>query len=272
VGELLRREAVPVRLRRLLAVESGLNDGLALPVVVTLLDLLRRQELRLWSTLGEGGLGIALGVIAPGAFTWLEKRSFFGVSQRYRSLGGIAVGCAVYALSDLLHANEFLAAFASGATLATTSPSLATALKEVGDPVTEALKLAALLILGAMLSIQHLLETGVAGFAFALIALLAARPLALALALVNGGLTRGEWLAAAWFGPKGFASLFYALLLLQTGVPRGHWLFQPVALVIVLSILAHSSTDVLVGRRFSKEPPEVGQGAQSDPGSEPHPS
>lgn len=252
VGELLRREAVPVRLRRLLAVESGLNDGLALPVVMTLLDILRRHKPHLWSTLGEGGLGIALGVIAPAAFTWLEKRSFFGASERYRSLGGIAVGCAVYAASNLLHANEFLAAFAAGATLATTSPALAAALTEVGDPVTEALKLAALLVFGAMLDIGQLLSTGVAGFGFALVALLAARPLALALALVNGGLTRAEWFAAAWFGPKGFASLFYALLLLQTEVPRGRWLFQPVALVIVLSILAHSSTDVLVGRRFAK--------------------
>jgi NhaP-type Na+/H+ or K+/H+ antiporter len=250
VGELLRREAVPRRLRRLLAVESGLNDGLALPVVMTLLDLLRHQEPRVWSTLGEGGLGIALGVVVPAVFTWLEKRSFFGASERYRALGGIALGCGVYALSALLHANEFLAAFASGATLATTSPALAAALKKIGDPATEALKLAALLILGAMLSVRQLLATGIAGFGFALIALLAARPLALGLALVNGGLSRGEWFAAAWFGPKGFSSLFYALLLLQSGVPRGHYLFQLVALVIVLSILAHSSTDVLVGRRF----------------------
>jgi NhaP-type Na+/H+ or K+/H+ antiporter len=53
-----------------------------------------------------------------------------------------------------------------------------------------------------------------------------------------------------WFGPKGFASVVYGLLVLESGIELSDEVFHLVALVIVLSILAHSSTDVIVARQF----------------------
>lgn len=77
------------------------------------------------------------------------------------------------------------------------APQLASSLREVGVHVGELVKLATLLLFGALLSLPFLFATGVLGVAFALVALLAARPLALVLALLGGGLTRSEWLADA---------------------------------------------------------------------------
>lgn len=73
-------------------------------------------------------------------------------------------------------------------------------------------------------------------------------------------------LAAAWFGPKSFASLLYALMLLHAGLGRGEWLFNVAALVIVLSIVAHSSTDIVVARAFLEEGSD-GAAARSADGS-----
>jgi NhaP-type Na+/H+ or K+/H+ antiporter len=62
---LVGREEVPRRLRHLLNVESGLNDGLALPVVVTLLAVVGRDRPHLGSVVGEVALGILVGVAVP---------------------------------------------------------------------------------------------------------------------------------------------------------------------------------------------------------------
>ncbi|HEY3663882.1 MAG TPA: hypothetical protein VGL24_12085, partial [Chthoniobacterales bacterium] len=62
-----------------------------------------------------------------------------------------------------------------------------------------------------------------------------------------------ERLTAGWFGPKGFASVVYGLLLFQRDVPNANRLFHLIALVIAGSIIAHSSTDVLLAREFVDE-------------------
>ncbi len=53
-----------------------------------------------------------------------------------------------------------------------------------------------------------------------------------------------------WFGPKGFASVVYSLIVLESGIPVADEVFHLVALTIVLSIIAHSSTDIVVARSF----------------------
>ncbi len=59
-----------------------------------------------------------------------------------------------------------------------------------------------------------------------------------------------EWTAAAWFGPKGFASVVYGLIVLESGVARSDEMFHLIAVVVAVSILLHSSTDVVVARQF----------------------
>ncbi|MGE5757113.1 MAG: hypothetical protein ACM35G_15595, partial [Planctomycetaceae bacterium] len=90
------------------------------------------------------------------------------------------------------------------------------------------------------------------GYLFALLVLVAVRPLALS--LLRSPLGRRERAAAAWFGPKGFASVVFGLLILKEAKAakldwaRADQLFHLVALCIAGSIIAHSSTDVLVAR------------------------
>jgi NhaP-type Na+/H+ or K+/H+ antiporter len=55
-----------------------------------------------------------------------------------------------------------------------------------------------------------------------------------------------------WFGPKGFASVVYGLLVLEAGIPAADEVFHLVALTIVISIIAHSSTDIVVARVFER--------------------
>lgn len=259
------RQEIPYRLRHLLNVESGLNDGLALPVVVVLIATAGSGSAG-FELVGEVVAGIALGVVVPYVAIRLERTRFFSASTAYEPLNGFAIGLLVLALALLTHANVFLAAFSAGITVATMSPALRVAFQEFGELVTELLKLGALLVFGALISVAFLGDIGIRGYVFAFLALFLARPIALGLALLRSRLDRKERLAAAWFGPKGFASVVYGLLILDAGLALSNELFHLVALVVVASILAHSSTDVLVARWFEPGPsPPVDEAEPAGP-------
>ncbi len=248
------REEIPYRLRNLLNVESGLNDGLALPVVVILLATASATPVHAASLGLEVVAGVVLGVAIPYVAVRLERTRFLSTAAFYEPLNAFAIGLLVLALALLTHANVFLAAFSAGITIATMSPELQAAFHQFGELVAELLKLGALLVFGALISFRFLGDIGPRGYLFAVLALFVARPVALGIALVHSKLGRKERLAAAWFGPKGFASVVYALLILEAGLPLSNELFHLAALVITASILAHSSTDVIVARWF--EPAE----------------
>ena len=245
------REEVPRRLRHILNVESGINDGLALPVVLVLLAAAGGSETSGWTLVEEIALGIGVGVVVPWSVMWLERRTFLAATKLLEPLLIVSIGLLVLSISLATHANLFLAAFAAGVTVATTGPAFRHEFEQFGELISELLKLAAILVFGALITPAFLFaEIPLAGWVFAVLALLLARPLALLVSLWRSPLDLRERAAAMWFGPKGFASVVYGLIVLESGIELSDTLFHLVALVIVLSILAHSSTDVLVAKQF----------------------
>jgi NhaP-type Na+/H+ or K+/H+ antiporter len=248
---LVGNDKVPARLRHLLNVESGVNDGLALPFVVVLLAVAAgSDDLHLGELATELAVGLAIGVLVPLAAIALERTRFFAASAAYAPLNGVAIGLLVLALGKVTHGNLFLAAFAAGITVATFGPRERAAFEHFGENVAELFKLAALLVFGALISPAFLGEIPWTGWVFAVLAIVVARPVALWVSFLRSGLGLREQAAAMWFGPKGFASVVYGLLVLESGIGAADEVFHLVALTIVISILAHSSTDVVVARAF----------------------
>lgn len=246
------REEVPARLRSLLNIESGLNDGLALPVVLVLLAALGGRSVSGLGLAGELATGVAVGVVVPAVAALLLRSRYTSATPLYAALGGLSIGLLVLALAGITHGNLFLAAFTAGITVATLAPDVEERFAEFGELVTELLKLAAILVFGALISPAFLADIPMSGYLFGALALLLARPAAIFLALLGSGLPRSEQAVAAWFGPKGFASVVYGLLVLEAGIARADQLFHLIALVITASILAHSSTDVPIAHAFAR--------------------
>jgi NhaP-type Na+/H+ or K+/H+ antiporter len=256
------RQEVPGRLRHLLNVESGLNDGLALPVVVVLLDVLGGGDVTAGTIATELAAGVALGAGIPWIALRLEHSRFFAASGVFQPLNGVAIGLLVYAAASMTHANLFLAAFTAGVTVATVGPEAREAFRSLGEQLTEVLKLLALLVFGVLMSPSFLAQIPLSDLLFAVSALLVARPLAIVVTLAGSDLPVRQKVSAAWFGPKGFASVVYAIHVLDSGVSDAGRLFHLAAIVIAVSILAHSSTDVVVARWLDcGEPAESGDGA-----------
>lgn len=252
---IIGRKEIPGRLKHLLNVESGVNDGLALPLVLVCLSVIGHYEAGYAGLATELLLGIAIGVVVPWLACWFRRSRFLGVSKSYEPLFAVAIGLLVLAIASISHANIFLAAFSAGVTVASVRPALREEFHRFGELVTELLKLATLLVFGALISPQFFREMHAPDYLFAILALLLARPISMLIALWKSELDWRERLTAGWFGPKGFASVVYGLLLFQRAVPHAERLFQLIALVIAGSIVAHSSTDVVMARWFVDDQP-----------------
>ncbi|WP_228708370.1 cation:proton antiporter [Amycolatopsis keratiniphila] len=250
------RTDVPLRLRRLLNVESGLNDGLALPFVLIFLATAANRDTDFGGIAVELVAGLVLGVAIPAVIALAWRLKVLTAEPRLQALGPLAVAVILYATCHLTHANPYLAAFAAGATLATMDRVSAEHFEHFGDLLSETTKFAALLVFGALITPERLSHLSFGDWAVAIIAIVLIRPAAMMFSLIRTPLPARERSVAAWFGPKGFASVVYGLLALQAGIPAGEHVFDLVAITIALSIVLHSSTDVPVAKALRIEPPD----------------
>jgi NhaP-type Na+/H+ or K+/H+ antiporter len=166
---------------------------------------------------------------------------------------GLSTGLLVYSTTQLLSGNLFLAGFSTSITIATIDPDIRESFSKFAEPLAELLKLGAVLIFGVLISWKIFTQVGWQGYLYMILVLLLARPVALNASLIGSPLNWSERLAAAWFGPRGFASVVYGLLVLGSGVPRASALFRFVSIVIIGSIIAHSTTDTPMARWFKKQ-------------------
>ncbi|WP_406400889.1 cation:proton antiporter [Streptomyces sp. NBC_00879] len=251
------RKEVPAKLRQLLNVESGINDGLALPIVLILIaaagPTAGHAEASLAKIGLELGLGLALGILLPLFVTSLVRFRLLGAEPKLQPLLPLAIGIILYGLCHLTHANPYLAAFSAGAVLTAASPEAKAAFEPLGEALAELAKFAALLVFGALLTPQLFGELSLGGYVAVVLAIVLIRPASLLISLIGTRFDRREKLVAAWFGPKGFASVVYGLLVLQSGIPHGQEAYTLIAVCIAASIIAHSSTDVPIARLFHVE-------------------
>lgn len=253
VSGIFQVQAVPQRVKHALNVESGLNDGLALPpLVITLAVVAGQQQHAVVSVLWELAIGLLAGAVIPWVGIRLERTRFFGAVGVFQRLNAFAIGLLVLTISEVIHANIFFSGFSAGIATATVSAEVTKAFYEFGEVITELLKLAVLLVFGARVAPIILSAFSVQTYVFAILAVLIVRPLVMWLALWRSGLSRRETFIIGIFGPKGFASVVYALIILHSGSRNASNIAAVVALAVTISIVFFSSTDILFGRWFTR--------------------
>ncbi|MDZ7704624.1 MAG: cation:proton antiporter [Trueperaceae bacterium] len=244
----LRSQKVSRELRKLLISEKGVNDGLAPLTFVLLLAAAAETRGTVEETALAVVVGIGCGVVVPWLSLRLEQTRLASTDMAYEPLNIVAIALLVLSLTSVLGANSFVAAFAAGVTLASLSPRRRSGFERFGNTVSELLKLFTLFIFGTYLSRAVLLEGPILTYLGLAVLVLLVRPLVLGVLLVKGGLEPAERFVVIWFGPKGFASVVYGLLILQSSLDNATVLFHYVGLTITLSIALHSLTDLLAAR------------------------
>ncbi|BDZ54412.1 peptidase [Agromyces marinus] len=175
---IIGRGEIPHRVRHLLGVESGLNDGLALPVVLILIATAGGPDVEAIVLVEELVLGILVGVAVPLVTSWLVRRRIFALTPLYASLTPVAVGLIVLGICTVTHANLYLAAYAAGITIASAAPEMRVAFRDFGGQLSELVKLFAILMFGALISPELLLSVPWTAYLFAVLLMVFARPVA----------------------------------------------------------------------------------------------
>ena len=242
-------ESVPKMITHVLNIESGMNDGLALPVVLVMMRVVLGGRNSLTDIVADLLLGVCIGIVIPWGCIQLEQVKIFAPAGVFQPLYAFAIGVLVLAISYRFGTNLFLAAFAAGITVASLSQRVKESFEKFGELVAELLKLAALLLFGALIAPRFFRPLPALEYLFVPLAVFAIRPIAILGALYRTELSMRDMLTIGWFGPKGFASVVYGLMILHSGLNHVAHL---IGLAIVASILVYSSTDVLIGRHFDR--------------------
>ena len=248
---------VPVRVRRILNVESGLNDGLATPVVLLAIAAAGGTSAGSGDTLaaaaGELALGVLVGVLLGAGSGWLLSRAHRAghVDPGLLSVGVLAVPLACYYGALAAHGNGFVAAFVSGTAFAAVAGELGGT--EAGGDAPDLETTASLsAVLGcavwALFGILGVAKLGTTatwrGLGFAVLSLTLVRMVPVALALVGSGLRRQTVLFVGWFGPRGLASVVFALIAIES-LPDSSELEAvggAITMTVLLSVVLHGVT------------------------------
>ena len=244
---------VPGVIRHSLNLESGLNDGLALPAVLALasaLDTAGGQHFVWWHfVLQDIGLGVAYGigcgligsVLMPRSG---QDRSRTDIPDHQKALYGLGIAFATYSVTVLPpHGNGLIAVFVAAIVLGIRRPDLRHQFAEGIGEIAEIAKLSIFAVFGSLLTLHGLLTNGWAAVAVVAATFLLARPIAIWVALVGTRLDSATKAFMAWFGPKGVATIAFSLLILGRHIADGARIFNIAALVVFSSIILHGLTD-----------------------------
>lgn len=245
-------QRVPRVIRHSLNLESGLNDGLALPAVLAFAAALEPggRHFTWWHfVLQDVGLGFAFGLVCGllGSVLMPERRSEPSdrpIPRHQRALYGLGVAFATYGLTVLPpHGNGFIAVFVAAIVVGVRRPDLRQHFAEGAEEVVEIVKLAVFAVFGSLLTIHGLFTDGWSAIAVVAGTLLLARPVAIWIALAGTKIGNPGKAFMAWFGPKGVATMAFSLLILARQVEAGTRIFNIAALAVFSSILVHGITE-----------------------------
>jgi NhaP-type Na+/H+ or K+/H+ antiporter len=271
---------VPIRVRRLLNVESGLNDGLATPVVLFAIAAVAGQEgLRPAASLADAmvdlGLGVAVGIgcgALGGVLLGRSRRARWSTPPS-RSLAIATLPLLAYGSALLVTANGFVAAFIAGTAFAGTARWIhhEESSLELAEALADPLGYAVWLVFGFAAVPLVWSSVGARELLFALLALTVLRMGPVALSLTGTDLRPRTWLFIGWFGPRGLASVVFALIAIETleGDENLRTVLATISVTVLLSVLLHGVSAPPGARRYGQWVERVQPAAEMRASAEP---
>lgn len=264
---------VPERSRRALTVESGLNDGLALPVVLLFASLtaeVMRDDSTNWLAFGAKQImlgplvGVIIGVIGGTVLVWAKSRAF--TADIYGGVGAIALAGASYLSAIAVGGNGFIAAFVAGLCFGHVVQGRCKFVYEFTESEGLLLTWSAFFLLGLALVPEALQHLSWPTAAVILTSLFVIRPVAIWISLLGTDASPITRLFFGWFGPRGLATALFALLV----VPEiDHALAEPILAIAInavwISALLHGLTAQPGAKWYAAHVKTMGDCAEMQP-------
>ncbi len=268
---------VPARIRRALNIESGLNDGIATPLVtlfiaLTVSEVATVQGGWLGDALSEIGLALVVGAAVGMAGGWLFALAVANgwTTTTAQQIGNLALALGTYWAALSVGGNGFIAAFVGGLVFGSVTRHQMREATEFTEASGTVLSILVWTLFGTILVGPLIREFDARALAFAVLALTIVRMVPVAISLLGTGLRRDTVLMMGWLGPRGLASVVFTLIALealheadqesQTLVAMAGW-------AILLSVLLHAVTAAPLAswyaRRLESAPPDAPELAPS---------
>ena len=248
--------AVPARIRRIINVESGLNDGIATPfVTVALAGVIGGHAggHGPGPAVAELAIGVLVGVAVGGAGGLLVKtaRSHGWVASSFVGSAVLALAVCAYASALALHGNGFIAAFIGGMAFGAVVGRRDEQLIPFVEETSALLSLLVWLAFGAVAIVPAFKILSWEIVLYAVLSLTVIRMVPVAIALAGSRLSRTTTVFIGWFGPRGLASVVFALLALEEAGPAAaESAVAVISVTVVLSVIAHGATADPLARRY----------------------
>jgi len=243
----ITNERVPARLREGLNVESGLNDGISVPILLFFIALAVSDEtggptesaiLLVAKELGIGAaVGLGLTHVGARLLHWCAHRGW--VDRIWLQITAVALALACFAVADSLHGSGYIAAFTGGMYFGYLAKAATHKLVFASEGVGETLALVTWMLFGALVIGPAFKTFTWDVVLFAVLSLTVIRMLPVYLSLSGTGESPASRLFLGWFGPRGLASIVFAIMVLNAKVPHADVLALVVSLTVILSLVAH---------------------------------
>ena len=261
-------KAVPVRIRQAINIESGLNDGIALPVVLLLAAFAGTAhggaQASEWVNFGL--LQVILGPLAGVVVGYIGARALDEAIERgwantaFQGIGILSLAVFTYVAAELVGGNGFIAAFVGGMVFGNTIRHPCTFLFEFMESEGQLLMLITFMVFGAALLPEGVAHLNPANFLYALLSLTVIRMIPIVISLVGSGVRLPTQLFLGWFGPRGLASILFVLLILEeSDVPHRDELLSITVITVALSALLHGVSAAPLSQLFGRLVDRMGE-------------
>ncbi len=268
---------VPERVRRGLTVESGLNDGLALPMILLFASLLGEamdSDSLNWVLFGAGQLilgpiaGIIVGGIGAKAMLFANRRGW--TSDVFEGIATLTLAGTAYLFASEIGGNGFISAFVAGLTLGNIIKGRCKFLFEFTESEGQLLMWASFLLLGIALLPEALSQLTPTIFGMIIVSLFFVRPVAIWLSLSGTDAAPATRLFFGWFGPRGLATALFALLILpQIGGEYAETILAIAINAVWISAVLHGVSAAPLGKVYASMVARKGDCAEKQPMAEP---
>jgi len=255
-------EKVPEKIRSSINVESGLNDGIVFPILITAVAMIvsgpDSSQGNDWMTFVAKQ--IAFGAIIGGSVGYLSARLAAASDHKnwmvesYKNLIPIALALLAYFVAEHFEGNGFIAAFFAGLFVGNFSESLREHVETFAESEGELLILISFLIFGTVFIPATIEYWSLNTLLFALLSLTVFRMVPVAISLIGTKFDLPTVLFIGWFGPRGIASILYVVIVIgQLGSINGHeTVYAVITITVLLSIILHGLSAQPFARMYGK--------------------
>ncbi len=265
-------EAVPDPIRQGLNVESGLNDGICVPILFLFLALASGQtgdesawQIGLRLLAEEVGIGLGVGLVLTGAAVWVIRfcRKQGWLSPTWIRITIVAMAFACFGTAQSLGGSGFIAAFTGGMLFGGLLKSHKEELLEETEGTGDTFAMLTWVLFGAAVVSRAFDNFSWSVVLYAVLSLTVIRMLPVFVCVAGLGINTESKLFLGWFGPRGLASIVFAVIVIGADLPSGDLISRVVVCTVFLSIVAHGVTANPWARAFGARALE--RGRQSPP-------